>query len=98
MKPTKNRQNLKSKTPDSRQVGDLLHLPSNVRLWKWDDERTIPVDSRITQSPTVALCADGECVGDGWVGMGIRVYCDGEYWWVKESDVFLLEPKLEIEK
>lgn len=70
-------------------AGDLLHLPSNVRLWKLDEGGNIATATKVTESPMVACYVESDATLKHPIGF--RVYCDGEFWWVNEADVFLLE-------
>ena len=74
------------------QIGDLVHIPQASELIDCetysihDPQLTIPLRVRSTEAPTVGVVTDISASG-GYV----RVYCNGEHWAVKDSNVYLLE-------
>ncbi len=76
----------------SCRVGDLVHIPQASELidceasGMYDPQLTIPLRVHSTEAPTVGVVTDISASG-GYV----RVYCNGEHWAIKDTNVYLLE-------
>ena len=67
--------------------GDLVHLPSNVRLMKFseDNDNTILIKEFFeTIIPLKAVIVES-FLKDQYV----KVFYQGDYWYVKEKDIFV---------
>tara|TARA_R100000008_G_scaffold71155_2_gene48884 strand:+ start:1894 stop:2136 length:243 start_codon:yes stop_codon:yes gene_type:complete len=69
--------------------GDLYYVPQNVLLVQFDNNSTSPKNYYKTDKPlNVVVINEGSSDLDPHLGKLIKVFCNGQKWYVNKNDLF----------
>ena len=69
-------------------AGDVIHIPSESLMFKWDDSEAAPMpELRTSEKPTIGLYVKDRS------DFYSVVLAAGEYWTLKRSDIYRLDKK-----
>ena len=67
---------------NNHEPGNLIFIPSNVRLLKYSEDKAFPINYKLTSSPMRALMVEPEDEN-----RRIAIHYDGATWFVNASDI-----------